>query len=69
MRLYRLKTEEPILDRLVATGLLIFLAASCSSANESDPTTATTSSAPVTKATKQPGPELERIIKEVRPFR
>jgi hypothetical protein len=54
--------KVPIVERLVATGLLILLAASCSSASESVPTTSTAYSAPVTEATKQPGPELARII-------
>ena len=51
-----------IVEGLVATGLLILLAASCSSASDSVPTTSTANSAPATEATKQPGPELARII-------
>jgi hypothetical protein len=51
-----------IVEGLVATGLLILLAASCSSASDSIPTTSTANSAPATEATKQPGPELARII-------
>jgi hypothetical protein len=46
---------------LVATGLLILLAASCGSASDSVPTTSTANSAPATEATKA-GPELARII-------
>jgi hypothetical protein len=48
--------------RLVATGLLIVLAASCGSGSESVPTTTTNDPAPVTQATKEPGPELARIL-------
>jgi hypothetical protein len=54
--------KEPIVKRLVATGLLIVLAASCSSGSEPVPTTSRTYSAPITEATKQPGPEVARII-------
>jgi hypothetical protein len=48
--------------RLVATGFLILLAASCDSGNESVPTTPTNDPAPVTQATTEPGPELARIL-------
>ena len=48
--------------RLVATGLFILLAASCSSSNESVPATTTNDPAPVTQATTEPGPELARIL-------
>ena len=48
--------------RLVATGLFILLAASCSSASESVPTTTTNDPAPVTEATTEPGPELARVL-------
>jgi hypothetical protein len=48
--------------RLVAIGLLIVLAASCSSGSESVPTTTTNDPAPVTQATTEPGPELARIL-------
>jgi hypothetical protein len=61
----RIQMKKPIVERLVATGLLILLAASCSSGSESVPSTPTTStiySAPVTETTKQAGPELARII-------
>jgi hypothetical protein len=61
----RIQMKKPIVERPVATGLLILLEASCSSGSESVPSTPTTStiySAPVTDATKQPGPELARII-------
>ena len=61
----RARTKEPMIERLVATGLIILLAASCSSGSESVstiPATSTTYSAPVTEATKQPGRELARII-------
>jgi hypothetical protein len=57
--------KKPIVEQLVATGLLILLVASCSSGSESvpsNPTTSTVYSAPVTEATKQPGLELARII-------
>jgi hypothetical protein len=60
-----IQRKKPVVARLVATGLLILLTASCSSGRESVPSTPTTStidSAPVTEATKQPGPELARII-------
>jgi hypothetical protein len=43
-------------------GLFIMLAASCSSASESVPTTTTNNPAPVTEATTEPGPELARIL-------
>jgi hypothetical protein len=58
----RLEAKEPIVERLVAIGLLIVLAASCSSGSEPVPTTSTTDPASVTEATTQPGPELARII-------
>jgi hypothetical protein len=48
--------------RLVATGLFIMLAASCSSARESVPATTTNDPAPVTQATAEPGPKLARIL-------
>jgi hypothetical protein len=48
--------------RLVATGLLVVLAASCSSGSESVPTTTTNNPAPVTQTTTDPGPELARIL-------
>jgi hypothetical protein len=51
-----------MVKRLVAIGLLIVLAASCSSGSESVPTTATNDPAPVTEANTEPGPELARII-------
>jgi hypothetical protein len=53
---------EPWQNRLVAMGLFIILAASCSSARESGPTTTTNDPAPVTEATTEPGPELARIL-------
>jgi hypothetical protein len=53
---------EPWQNRLVAMGLLIMLAASCSSASESVLTTTTNDPAPVTEATTEPGPELARIL-------
>jgi hypothetical protein len=53
---------EPWRNRLVAMGLFIMLAASCSSASESVPTTTTNDPAPVTEATTEPGPELARIL-------
>jgi hypothetical protein len=54
--------KELIQERLIATGLLIVLAASCSSGSEPVPTSSTTYSAPVTEANSQPRPELARII-------
>jgi hypothetical protein len=60
--------KEPWAKRLVATGLLVVLAASCSSGSESVLTTATNlrtttnDPAPVTQATTEPGPELARIL-------
>jgi hypothetical protein len=48
--------------RLVATGLLVVLAASCSSGSESVLTTTMNDPAPVTQATTEPGPELARIL-------
>jgi hypothetical protein len=48
--------------RLVAAGLFIMLAASCSSGSESVPTTTTNDPAPVTQAATEPGPELARIL-------
>ena len=48
--------------RLVAAGLFIMLAASCSSGSESVLTTTTNGPAPVTQATTEPGPELARIL-------
>lgn len=53
---------EPWRNRLVAMGLFIMLAASCSSASESVPTTTTNDPAPVTEATTEPGPELARML-------
>jgi hypothetical protein len=58
----RLEVKEPMVKRLVATGLLIVLAASCSSGSEPVPTNSTTYPAPVTQATTQLGPELARVI-------
>ena len=48
--------------RLVATGLFIMLAASCSSGSESVPTTTANDPAPVTRAATEPGPELARVL-------
>jgi ABC-type glycerol-3-phosphate transport system substrate-binding protein len=48
--------------RLVAAGLFIMLAASCSSGSESVPTTTANDPAPVTRAATEPGPELARIL-------
>jgi|Tabmets5t2r1_1033131.scaffolds.fasta_scaffold02182_2 hypothetical protein len=54
--------KEAMGKRLVATGLFIMLAASCSLGSESVPTTTTNNPAPVTQATTEPGPELARIL-------
>ena len=54
--------KEPWPERLVATGLFIMLAASCSSSSESVPTITTNNPAPVTQATTEPGPELARML-------
>jgi hypothetical protein len=60
--------KEPWAKRLVATGLLVVLTASCSSGRKSvlttttNLTTTTDDPAPVTQATTEPGPELARIL-------
>jgi hypothetical protein len=54
--------------RLLAAGLLILLTASCSSASESVSTTSVIEPSPVTEATREPGPELSRIISSLEEY-